>query len=71
LRFGLSALTDVYRERLVENLEAGAEGDSRSEYRVGASLRAIEAVAEANRRLETNLDESLLLHDLMFSLMDF
>ena len=45
--------------------------DARSEYRVGASLRAIEAVAEANRRLETNLDESLLLHDLMFSLMDF
>ncbi len=71
LRFGLSALTDVYRERLMENLEAGAEGDTRSEYRVGASLRAIEAVAEANRRLETNLDESLLLHDLMFSLMDF
>ena len=71
LRFGLSALTDVYRARLIENLEAGAEGDARSEYRVGASLRAIEAVAEANRRLETNLDESLLLHDLMFSLMDF
>ena len=71
LRFGLSALTDVYRERLVDNLEAGAEGDARSEYRVGASLRAIEAVAEANRRLATNLDESLLLHDLMFSLMDF
>lgn len=71
LRFGLSALTDVYRERLVENLERGAEGDARSEYRVGASLRAIEAVSEANRRLETNLDESLLLHDLMFSLMDF
>ncbi|HEV7958756.1 MAG TPA: hypothetical protein VGP11_04755 [Acidimicrobiales bacterium] len=71
LRFGFSALTDVYRERLVNNLEAGMEGDARSEYRVGASLRAIEAVAEANRRLETNLDESLLLHDLMFSLMDF
>jgi DNA polymerase-3 subunit delta' len=71
LRFGLAALNDVYRERLVENLEAGAKGDARSNYRVGASLRAIEAVAEANRRLETNLDESLLLHDLMFSLMDF
>ena len=55
----------------MNNLEAGMEGDARSEYRVGASLRAIEAVAEANRRLETNLDESLLLHDLMFSLMDF
>ena len=38
---------------------------------MGASLRAIDALAEANRRLETNLDESLLLNDLMLSLMDF
>lgn len=71
LRFGFSALTGVYRERLMENLEASAEGDVQSEYRVGASLRAIDAVAEANRRLATNIDETLLLHDLMFSLMDF
>ena len=71
LRFGFSALTGVYRERLIENLESSTEGDARSEYRVGASLRAIDAVAEANRRLSTNVDESLLLHDLMFSLMEF
>jgi DNA polymerase-3 subunit delta' len=71
LRFGFSALTGVYRERLMENLEASAEGDVQSEYRVGASLRAIDAVAEANRRLATNIDETLLLHDLMFSLMEF
>lgn len=71
LRFGLSALTSVYRDRLIENLDASAGGDARSEYRVGASLRAIDAVAEANRRLSTNVDESLLLHDLMFSLMEF
>jgi DNA polymerase-3 subunit delta' len=70
LRFGLSALTGVYRERMIDNVEAGL-GDAQSEYRVGASLRAIDAVTEANRRLDTNLDESLLLHDLMFSLMDF
>jgi DNA polymerase-3 subunit delta' len=70
LRFGLSALTGVYRERMIDNIEAGV-GDAQSEYRVGASLRAIDAVTEANRRLDTNLDESLLLHDLMFSLMDF
>ncbi len=68
LRCGLSALTGVYRERLVENIEAN---DARSDYRVGASLRAIDALAEANLRLETNLDESLLLNDLMLSLMDF
>jgi DNA polymerase-3 subunit delta' len=71
LRFGFSALTGVYRDRLIENLDASAGGDARSEYRVGASLRAIDAVAEANRRLSTNVDESLLLHDLMFSLMEF
>src|SRR5665213_228150 len=71
LRFGFSALTGVYRDRLMENLEASTEGDARSAYRVGASLRAIDAVAEANRRLSTNIDESLLLHDLMFSLMEF
>jgi DNA polymerase-3 subunit delta' len=71
LRFGFSALTGVYRDRLMENLEASSEGDARSAYRVGASLRAIDAVAEANRRLSTNIDESLLLHDLMFSLMEF
>ncbi len=71
LRFGFSALTGVYRERLIENLDASAHGDARSEYRVGASLRAIDAVAEANRRLSSNIDESLLLHDLMFSLMEF
>jgi hypothetical protein len=34
-------------------------------------MRAIDALSEANRRLDTNLDENLLLHDLMFSLMDF
>lgn len=71
LRFGLSALTGVYRERLSENLDASANGDARDEYRVGASLRAIDALAEANRRLSTNVDESLLLHDLLFSLMEF
>jgi DNA polymerase-3 subunit delta' len=71
LRFGFSALTGVYRERMVENLEASANGDARSEYRVGASLRAIDVVAEANRRLTTNVDETLLLHDLMLSLREF
>lgn len=68
LRFGLSALTNVYREKLHANLEGG---DARSEYRVGASIRAIEAVAQANRRLSSNLDETLLLNDLMLSLMEF
>jgi DNA polymerase-3 subunit delta' len=71
LRFGLTALTNVYRERLAESLAAGGSGDARSEYRVGASIRAIEVVAEANRRLSSNIDETLLLNDLMLSLMEF
>ena len=71
LRFGLTALTNAYRERLVDNLSAGAGTDARNEYRVGASIRAIEAVAEAARRLSSNIDETLLLHDLMLSLMEF
>jgi DNA polymerase-3 subunit delta' len=71
LRFGLTALTNVYRERLVENLGAGDQADARTEYRVGASIRAIEAVAQAARRLSSNIDETLLLHDLMLSLMEF
>ncbi|HTT59043.1 MAG TPA: hypothetical protein VMF33_03260 [Acidimicrobiales bacterium] len=67
LRCGLSTLSGVYRERLLENVEAN---DARSDYRVGATLRALDALAEANKRLETNLDESLLLNDLMLTLMD-
>jgi DNA polymerase-3 subunit delta' len=71
LRFGLTALTNVYRERLAESLAAGGGGDARSEYRVGASIRAIGVVVEANRRLSSNIDETLLLNDLMLSLMEF
>jgi len=71
LRFGFSALTGVYRERLIESLATSAVGDARAEQRVGASLRAIDTVAEANRRLATNVDESLLLNDLLLSLSEF
>jgi hypothetical protein len=71
LRFGLASLTGVYRDRLRASLDEVREGDSRSDYRVGASINAIEAVAEANRRLGSNVDETLLLNDLMLSLMTF
>jgi DNA polymerase-3 subunit delta' len=69
LRFGLSALTEVYRERLYQGLESVRDGDVRSEYRVGASLAAIEVLARTNERLSSNIDETLLLNDLMLSLM--
>jgi hypothetical protein len=69
LRFGISALTEVYRERLHQSLESVQDGDTRSEYRVGASLAALEVLAQTNERLSSNIDESLLLNDLMLSLM--
>ena len=69
LRFGLSALTEVYRERLHQSLESLQEGDTRSEYRVGTSLAAIDLLAQTNERLSSNIDETLLLNDLMLSLM--
>lgn len=71
LRFGLTALTNVYRDRLAESVRASDGGDARSAYRVGASIRAIEVVAEASRRLSSNVDENLLMNDLMLSLMEF
>jgi DNA polymerase-3 subunit delta' len=71
LRFGLSALTGVYRDRLLASIEGIEEGESRAQHRVESSLRAIEAVAETNRRLSLNIDENLLLNDLMLSLMEF
>ncbi|MHB1209640.1 MAG: hypothetical protein ACYC1I_08025 [Acidimicrobiales bacterium] len=70
LRFGLTALTNVYRERLARALDAVAEGDSKSDYRVATSLQAIDDILEASQRLTSNTDETLLLHDLMLSLME-
>lgn len=70
LRFGLSALTAVYRERLNESLEGAQHGDARDQYRVAVSVRAIDALNETTRRLTLNIDETLLLNDLMLSLTD-
>jgi DNA polymerase-3 subunit delta' len=70
LRFGLTALTNVYRERLAQGLDGLNQGDSRSEYRVGASLQAIDVIVKTNQRLSSNIDETLLLNDLMLSLME-
>ena len=71
LRFGLTALANVYRDRMVESLEGSELGGARDQYRVGASIRAIGVVSEASRRLSSNVDETLLLNDLMLSLMEF
>ena len=70
LRFGLSALTQVYREQLTESLEGVTEGDARSSARARAAIRAVDALAQTAQRLAQNVDESLALVDLMLSLSD-
>ncbi len=71
LTLGLSTLTAVYRERLARDLEASRDGDGRADHRVAGTLRRLDALREAQRRLSTTLDEGLLLHDLLFALSDF
>ena len=68
LRFGLSALSAVYRERMVSALEGGALEGRRAPARVGACAAALEAIAETNRRLAQNIDEALVLSDLLLTL---
>jgi len=67
LRFGLSVLTAAYRERLHEIVQREPL-DARDQFSLGQTVQAISLLAEANQRLSTNLDESLLLHDLLLSL---
>lgn len=71
LRFGISVLTGVYRDRMVAALtevrETG-ESEGRARHRVAASLEAIDLLVAANERLSTNIDEALLITDLMLSL---
>lgn len=71
LRFGLTALTNVYRDRMVAALEGADGATGRGDARAGASMRAIDAIAETNRRLSLNVDETLLLNDLMLTLTSF
>ena len=69
LKFGFTALTNAYRERLTDGLAEVEENAARGEHRVGASMKAIEAVAGTSRLLTLNVDEGLLLNDLMLTLM--
>ncbi len=72
VRFGLSVLTEVYRERMMAALgdleSRGESTEGRAHHRVAASLSAIDLLVETNERLSTNIDESLLLVDLMLAL---
>ncbi len=65
LRFGLSALARVYRDRLAIALE---DPSARGRQRASGALGALELIDAAARRLSRNVDETLLLADLMISL---
>ena len=69
LKFGFTALTNAYRERMNEGLSESQENSSRGSQRAGTSMKAIEAVAASSRILNLNVDEGLLLNDLMLTLM--
>lgn len=68
LRFGLSALTHVYRQRLVEGLEGLDDGDRRSRVMAQGALRCIDEIDRASRGLQNNIDEQLMLTNLFLTL---
>lgn len=67
LRFGLAALTRVYRDRLASALD---DPSARARQRCASSIAAIERISEAARRLGRNVDETLLLADLLVGLAE-
>ena len=67
LRFGLAALSRVYRDRVADALD---DPSARARQRAAAALAAIERITEAARRLGRNVDETLLLADLLVGLAD-
>ena len=68
LRFGLSALTHAYRERMVAGLEGLDDGDKRSRSLVTGALTSIELIDSASQSLGANVDEQLVLTNLLLSL---
>ncbi len=66
LRFGLATLSALYRERLHEGLAESA--GRRAGRRAEGAVAALEAIAEAHRRLGGNVDEALVLTDLLLAL---
>lgn len=68
LRFGLSALTHAYRERMVDGLEGLDDGDRRSRSVVTGAITSIELIDAASKSLGANVDEQLVLTNLLLSL---
>ncbi len=67
LRFGLSVLTQVYRARMLE--QVGSLRDAHDQHELAVTIEALEVVHRASQRLTTTMDENLLVHDLLLSLM--
>ncbi len=68
LRFGFSALTRVYRGRLLEGLECLDDGDRRGRVMADGAITSIELIDAASRSLSGNVDETLLLTNLLLAL---
>lgn len=69
IRHGLGVLTALYRERLHEGLR-DESSDARAATRVRSALAALDALAVAQRRAGSNIDETLLLYDLALRLSE-
>ncbi len=67
LRFGLSVLTQVYRQQMLERVVT--RRDAHDQHELGLTLEALDSIHRASQRLATTMDENLLLHDLLLSLM--
>ena len=65
LRFGVSVLTGVYRERLHQLIRDGGA----DHHAIEQAVNAVDILSEAYPRLATTVDEGLLLHDILLSLI--
>ncbi len=69
LRFGLATLAEVYRDRLLDTVEADEGTHSAGSTAEGRrAMRQVEAVREASAALDRNPNESLLMDALMVEL---
>jgi len=68
LRFGLSTLTRAYRQRMLLGLEDLEDGERRSRLTVEGAINAIELIDETSRTINSNVNESLLITNLLLGL---
>lgn len=68
LRFGLAALTRVYRESMVASLEKATDGAGSVASEAKSAIAAIDHIAGASRSLSSNVNEQLMLTSLLTTL---